>query len=281
MSVDEASGRSLAGAINNLGYEILPFKGTFDNVLTHVPREVRLTVTASPQKGLAASLALTTALARQGYDVVPHLSARMMRDAHELDDVLAQLSEHNVTGLFVVGGDGQPAGAYSDALSLLNDIHASKWRFTDIGIGGYPEGHALIQDASLDDALAAKIPLAHHLTTQICFDPARIERWAASIAARGLTIPIRVGVPGAVSRQKLLRISGTIGLGDSAKFLQRQQNLLWRFFMPGGYNPARIVRAVAPAVMSSSLISGIHVFTFNDLKNTERWRQAMIRKQSA
>jgi methylenetetrahydrofolate reductase (NADPH) len=126
-------------------------------------------------------------------------------------------------------------------------------------------------------ALADKAELADHITTQIVFDPAVILAWARELARRGIDLPVHVGVPGAVHRQKLLRVSGGLGIGESAKFLKKQQSLLWRFFVPGGYSPDKIIKGLAPHIgRPDNNIAGFHVFTFNDLAPTEAWRQRTL-----
>lgn len=262
-------------ALSNIGYEILPFIGTFENVLEHVPQSIPLTVTASPQKGLEATIDLTMSLAAEGYVVTPHLSARLVRSRAQLNDILSRLTECGVHSLFVIGGDGEPQGPYTDALGLLCDLHQGGHHFDDIGIAGYPDGHAIISDHAVDQALKAKAPLVQHIATQMCFDAAKIQSWTQRLTDDGITLPVRVGVPGAVSRQKLLRISTSIGVGDSVRFVRKQQSLLWRFFVPGGYNPASLMRKLAPGPQQDrqqSRIAGFHLFTFNDLKGTEQWR---------
>ena len=71
---------ALLGYLEHPRYEVLPLDGIEERVLAHVPREVKLTVTASPAKGLDVTLALSERLAAAGYAVVPHVSARMVRD---------------------------------------------------------------------------------------------------------------------------------------------------------------------------------------------------------
>lgn len=96
-----------------------------------------------------------------------------------------------------------------------------------------------------------------------------------------MSLPVRVGIPGAVSRQKLIRISAGLGLGQSARFLKKQQNLLWRFFLPGGYSPNRLVTGLISSLeRPGSQIRGFHVFTFNELEQTEAWRQDWLRRLS-
>ena len=60
-------------------YEVLPTASTEDKVLTHLPTERTVTVTASPSKGLDATFDLAERLAGHGYTVVPHVAARLVR----------------------------------------------------------------------------------------------------------------------------------------------------------------------------------------------------------
>jgi methylenetetrahydrofolate reductase (NADPH) len=268
----------LQGAFETLGFEVIPFKGTEQTVLTHVPTEVRLTVTASPAKGQDATLDLAVALAGHGYTVAPHLSARLVRDRAHLADIVARCREAGITGAFVVGGDAAatPTG-FEHAHDLLMALHELDHGFTDIGVGGHPEGHPAVTDEVLFQALADKAPLATHITTQIVFDPKAILSWARELRRRGIDLPVHVGVPGAVHRQKLLRVSGGLGIGESAKFLKKQQSMLWRFFLPGGYRPGKIIGGLVPHMgKPDNTIAGFHVFTFNDLAATEAWRRRTL-----
>lgn len=103
--------------------------------------------------------------------------------------------------------------------------------------------------------------------------------WARTVRAGGVATDIRIGLPGAVTRQKLVRISAGLGLGQSARFLSKQQNLVWRFLLPGGYRPDRLVRALAPHLGAADHgLAGFHLFTFNEIARTEAWRASWLRK---
>ena len=96
---------------------------------------------------------------------------------------------------------------------------------------------------------------------------------------RGVKLPIRIGMPGYVNRQKLMRISATIGLGESARFLKRQRNWLLKLFLPGGYSPGRLIRGLKPGFADpDSNIQGLHIYTFNELEMTEAWRREMLER---
>jgi methylenetetrahydrofolate reductase (NADPH) len=274
---------ALARALRNASYEILPFKKTEESVLAHVPKDVALTVTTTEARGLDTTLDLTVRLCEHGYAAAPHLAARLVRDQAHLTDIVARLREAGVESVFVIGGDApEAAGEFPDALSLLQRLDDIGHPFRTVGIGGYPEGHGTISDELIEKALLEKSPHASQVVTQLCFDADTILRWARRVRADGVATPIRVGIPGVVSRQKLVRIAAGLGLGPSARFLSKQQNMLWRFFLPGGYNPKKLVEALAPQLGGADHgVEGFHVFTFNELEKTEAWRRDRIARLSS
>lgn len=265
-------------ALREISYEILPFRGTEAKVRAHVPTEVRLTVTTTEAKGLEPTLDLAVRLAGAGYSVAPHLAARQVRDDVHLADIVARLADAGVDGVFVVGGDAKtPAGRFTEAAILLEALAAAGHPFRHLGVGGYPEGHAFIDDGTLVEALRRKAPHATHMITQLCFDADTTTAWARTKAASGVSLPVRVGLPGVVSREKLVRIAGGLGLGQSARFLAKQRGFLRRFFTPGGYRPDRLVERLGREIGSpGNPIEGFHLFTFNELEKTEAWRQRLL-----
>lgn len=286
-SVERASAHlgGLAQALRDVSYEVLPFKNTEEKVLAHVPANVPLTVTTTEAKGLEPTMDLTVRLNRAGYDAAPHLAARLVKDRTHLKDLLDRLHDSKVTSIFVIGGDSaEPSGEFADAAGLLEAIKDLGFDFKSVGIAGYPEGHTKIDDEQLRRSLELKAPYASHVITQLCFDASTTLRWARSTPSLGADLPVRVGIPGAINRQKLIRVSASLGLGQSARFLKKQQNMFWRFFMPGGYSPDRLIEGLAPefaqpdAAAADTFLAGLHVFTFNELESTEAWRQAWLQR---
>jgi methylenetetrahydrofolate reductase (NADPH) len=158
-------------------------------------------------------------------------------------------------------------------------LQATGHPFQQIGIGGYPEGHAHLGRELTDLALRRKAAHATQITTQMCFNPAAVTGWARQVSSSGVSLPIRIGLPGAVTRQKLVRISAGLGLGPSARFLLGQRNMFWRFFLPGGYQPDRHVQALAPRFGDPGhSLAGFHLFTFNELARTQAWREAWLQR---
>jgi methylenetetrahydrofolate reductase (NADPH) len=255
-------------------YEVIPLEGIEEQVLEHVPREVTVTVTASPVKGLEPTLALAGALARHGYAVVPHLSARLVADAVEVGEIAARLRGDGVRDVFVVAGDAEePRGSYQGAVGLLEALEALGRPFAEVGITGYPESHPLIDDATTISAMFEKARHATYIVSQVCFDPAVTARWVEDVWARGTRLPVHVGVPGAVSRTKLMRVSTRIGIGDSLRFLRKHGGFAGRFLR--GFDPDRLIDGLG-SVLASEKVGGFHVFTFNDVEDTEAWRRRRI-----
>lgn len=259
-------------------YEVLPFGSVEEAVLEHVPRDITLTVTVSPKKGLDATLDMTERLTRHGYSVVPHLSARLVRDRAHLAEIVARVDEMGTQDVFVVAGDADdPAGEFVGAAPLLEAIAELGHRFEQVGITGYPESHPLIPDETTIQAMFEKARFATYIVSQICFDPAVTASWVERVWERGTRLPIWIGVPGAVPRAKLLRISSTIGIGASTRFLRRHRSWISRAVRPGGFSPDALIDGLRPSLADPERkIAGFHVFTFNDLADTERWRKRQL-----
>ncbi len=273
---------ALERALRGVSYEVLPLRGTEEAVVEHVPRTVPLTVTVTEAKGLTPTVELAERLSGHGFSATPHLAARLVRDEAHLADLTARLRAAGVDGVFVVGGDAaHPAGRFPDALSLLEALETGGHHFRRVGIGGYPEGHGHISAELIERALERKAPHATSVITQLCFHPATTAAWARTIRSRGVDLPVRVGLPGAVTRQKLVRISAGLGLGQSARFLAKQHSMFWRFFLPSGYRPDRLVERLAPTLgQPGHGLQGLHLFTFNEVARTEAWRQAWLARLS-
>ena len=109
----------------------------------------------------------------------------------------------------------------------------------------------------------------------------RASPWPGSTTfwTRGTRLPILVGIPGIVPRAKLLRVSTRIGIGESLRYLRKHGDFVTRFLQPGGFNPDRLIKGLAPALATSEQrVGGFHIFTFNDLADTEAWRQRSSRR---
>jgi methylenetetrahydrofolate reductase (NADPH) len=270
----------LVRLLGNARYEVLPTASIEDVVLEHVPAGFTVTVTASPTKGLGPTLALSERLARHGYRVVPHLAARMVSGRDELSEICARLLAVGVDTVFVPAGDADPpAGDYAASLDLLEDLTALDRPFSDVGITGYPESHPSIGDDLTVQAMWDKRRHATHVVSNLTFDPATLEAWLRRMRTRGITLPLYVGLPGPVDRTKLLTMATKIGVGESTRFLAKHRGTLTRLAAPGGFTGERFLDKVVPALAEpGSIVAGLHLFTFNQVAATEKWRQGLLER---
>jgi methylenetetrahydrofolate reductase (NADPH) len=257
---------------------VLPTEDIEGIVLAHVPHEVTLTITASPRRGMDATIKLAERLSKQGYKVVPHLSARLIRDASHLKEILVAVDEMGAHDVFVIAGDArEPAGQFPDSVSLLEAMMQAGHRLSDVGVSGYPESHSFIDDDMTIQAMWDKRRIATYIVSNLCFDPRVVKKWVGRVRRRRVELPIHVGMAGVADPAKLLRISTRIGVVDSARFLKGHSNWFLRMLQPGGYDPERFVNALLPDLaMPDRKVVGLHVFTFNEIEPTERWRQGML-----
>jgi methylenetetrahydrofolate reductase (NADPH) len=265
---------ALAGVLRAPTFELVPLKNAIDQA-AFLPAGAHVSVTASPAKGIEATVALCEALQALGFRAVPHLSARMVRDRAHLADLIAWLEGAGVDRAFVVGGDAKEPGDYVDGLSLLREMAEIGHPLAEIGIPCYPQGHPFIADGPLLEALHAKAEYASYMTTQLCFDPGAVASWLAARRAEGLGLPVHLGVPGVAEPHRLLAISARIGVADTHRFLTKNVRFVAKLLRSGGfYRPDGLLEGLAPHIADPAAgIVDIHLYTFNAVEVTERWRQ--------
>ena len=270
---------ALAAVLRAPTFELVPMKNALEQA-AFLPAGATVSVTASPAKGIEATVALCEQLQVLGFRAVPHLSARMIRDRAHLSELIAWIEGAGVDRAFVVGGDAKEPGDFVDGLSLLREMAEIGHPLSEIGIPCYPQGHAFIADAPLLEALRAKAAFASYMTTQLCFDPAG-DLDVALGAARG-------GHHAAGPCRAAGRRRATATAGD-----QRAHRGRGHAPVPGQEHPvhraADPIRWLLPAGRaaggpgpghrrSGQRIVDLHLYTFNAVDVTERWRQGFLDK---
>jgi methylenetetrahydrofolate reductase (NADPH) len=87
-----------------------------------------------------------------------------------------------------------------------------------------------------------------------------------------MDLPVVVGMPGKVTRRKLLRMSARIGVGPSLDFLRKQKGL--RALLSRRSTADRLYEGVVPLLDDPLLtLAGFQYFTFNELLQTWEWHQ--------
>jgi methylenetetrahydrofolate reductase (NADPH) len=217
------------------------------------------------------------ALRDAGMRPMPHVAAKEAVDAATLDGEIARLLDAGATGIMLIGGGGSQKGPFRDSGSLLASGVLQRRGVTRLGLAGHPEGHPQVDEATLEAALRDKLALAAsfaqdvRIVTQFVFDAKPLVTWLERIRSRGITAPVRVGLPGPATPATLLSFALRCGVGPSLKALQNRPSLASR--MRRRWRPDALAAAVAEtaAARPELGIDGLHVFPFGGLAATGEW----------
>jgi methylenetetrahydrofolate reductase (NADPH) len=273
---DEAGRAALARVLEDPTFELIPLKNVREQAAA-LPAGATVSVTASPAKGIEATVELAIELEAGGLRAIPHLSARMIRDRAHLATLLSRLRDAGIDRAFVVGGDADEPGEFLDGLSLLRAMADLGQLPKELGCPCYPQGHPDIPADALSRALSDKAPFVHYMTTQLCFDPRAIETFIADRRGEGIDLPVKLGIPGVAEIPKLMSISARIGVKDASKFVVRNYRFVGQLLKSGGiYKPTTLLRDLAPTIADPGAgVVGLHVYTFNNVHATDAWRREL------
>jgi methylenetetrahydrofolate reductase (NADPH) len=201
---------------------------------------------------LAARWETARAVKTLGFAPVPIIPARRMTSGGMLREYLAGLRAVGATvSVVVVGGDPeQPRGPYPDAASVINSGLLEEHGVRKVSVAGHPGGHPAVTDDVLWSALAGKVAalerrgLDSSVITQFGFDPALALTWLAGLRARGVSLPVRVGVPGPTGVRRLLSYASRCGVSVSAE-AARQYDGFSLTGRTGEAGPERFIRSLA------------------------------------
>ena len=267
--------------VEHLHYEIVP-TASIDEAIEALPPGSRVSVTCSPVKGIPATLEYTERLLRLGHRPTPHLAARLVSGPAEAAGLARWIREHGLSEVFLIAGDAtEAAGSYEGVLPFLHDLLAADPGLERVGVAGYPDGHAMIDTDELQAQLAAKQAVLEEfgvdgwISTQMCFDEEMIRAWIRRERAAGITLPVRLGLPGVVDRARLMRMGTRLGIGPSLRFLTKNRSTVMHLMAPGGYDPTDLVVAFADDADDLG-IEALHSFTFNAVADTRAWQEAIV-----
>ena len=257
--------------------EIIPVPGIEDK-LDSLPSDMYLAVTCSPTKGVDETLDLSEKLIERGFKVTPHIASKCVSGEKHLETIIKKLDELGIESIFVPGGDRpEPMGDFNNALDLLKALKKLGHNLNKIGMAAHPEGHPDVSDEILMEALEEKKDLADFIVTQMCFDAEILNDWMNQIQKKGIELPVWVGLPGVIERGRLLKTSLRIGVGDSLRFLRKKSQVATELMKSSIYNPDDLVRDITEQIdINDSKLAGYHIYCFNQIETTEKWRTERI-----
>ena len=219
----------------------------------------------------------------EGYPVMPHFPARIIKDATTLENWIAMYQgEADVKqALLLAGGVTTPHGDFDSSIQLLETGLFGKAGFERLHVAGHPEGNKDIDpDGStrnVDAALQWKQKFSETsdakmaLATQFAFDAAPIIEWANGLKAAGVDLPIHIGIAGPAKLQTLIKFAIACGVGPSLKVLQKRAMDVSKLLLP--YEPTDVVAALAAhkAANPDFNIEHVHFFPLGGIKTNAQW----------
>ncbi|MGO4914719.1 methylenetetrahydrofolate reductase [Pseudogemmobacter sp. W21_MBD1_M6] len=228
-------------------------------------------------------VATAARLAADGYNVMPHFPARIIKDKTMLADWIARYQgEANVRqALLLAGGVSQPHGDFHSSMQLMETGLFDKAGFTRLHVAGHPEGNRDIDtdgtDRNVMDALRWKQKFNETtgaemaLATQFAFEAKPIIAWANALKDAGITIPIHIGIAGPAKLQTLIKFAIACGVGPSLKVLQKRAMDVTKLLLP--YEPTDIINELAAykAAHPDFNIERVHFFPLGGIKTNAQW----------
>jgi methylenetetrahydrofolate reductase (NADPH) len=238
----------------------------------------QIAVTFLPGEELAQRVEAAVLVRELGFEPIVHLSARRITSEAELDQYLADITTRaGVKRCFIIAGDPpEPEGPYSDSLQIIESGLLEKHGIQIVGLGGHPEGHPNNTPDQLWDWMERKLAAvrAHSMTplivTQFAFDDDAIVEWLGQMRARGIDVPVRLGVPGPAGIKRLLGFAKRCGVGASASVMKKYGISLTNLI--GSAGPDKLVDGLNAKLNDAE--HGrvrLHFYPFGALKASAEW----------
>ena len=245
-----------------------------------LPKGTRVYVAHIEGTPIEDMVATAKRIAGEGFDVMPHFPARIIKDKATLADWIARYKgEANVRqALLLAGGVTTPHGDYHSSMQLLESGLFDG--FDRLHVAGHPEGNKDIDkegDAVIMQALAWKQAFANTsdakfaIATQFCFEADPVIAWANKLSDAGISMPIHIGIAGPAKLQTLIKFAIACGVGPSLRVLQKRAMDVTKLLLP--YEPTEVAGALAAhkAATPGFNIEQVHFFPLGGIKTNAQW----------
>lgn len=283
----ERSVHSLHGILNGYSIEVMPRTAAkVERFADLLPSDTRVYIAHIDGTPIADMVGTARRLREEGFAVMPHFPARIIKDAGTLQDWIRQYREEAGVeeALLLAGGVAQPAGAFDNSMQLLETGLFDKFGFRRLHVAGHPEGNRDIDPdgatTRADEALLWKQSFADRtdadmaIVTQFFFDAKPVIRWAERLQDIGVTLPIHIGIAGPTKLQTLIKFALSCGVGPSLKVLQKRALDVSKLMLP--YEPFDVLADLAAYQQKHphSSIAQVHIFPLGGIKASAEWANA-------
>jgi methylenetetrahydrofolate reductase (NADPH) len=277
-ATDLASSGKLAGLLSSASVEVSSRGHQLQELRDHFARGTDVTITFLPGDNYRHNVETASALRRAGYNPVPHIAAREMPSREALDDFLERArGEADVTRVLLIAGDlALTKGPFRSSLDVCASGLIEAHCILSVSVAGHPEGHPYLSAANAFKVLEAwrdwgqLTKIRVDVVTQFCFESGPILGWIGELDARGISLPVIVGLAGPATPATLTKFALRCGIGNSMRSLRSQIGRFGRLLTDTG--PDDVMRGLqsAPKAVTAP-IAGFHLFPFGGLRKAGEW----------
>ncbi|WP_147104921.1 methylenetetrahydrofolate reductase [Tateyamaria sp. syn59] len=254
-----------------------------DDFRAILPANTRVYIAHIEGTPIGDMVATARRLAGEGFAVMPHFPARIIKDQATLEDWIARYQgEAGVDqALLLAGGVDQPHGDFHSSMQLMESGAFDRAGFKRLHVAGHPEGNKDIDaDGSMknvDEALGWKQKFSERtdadmaIATQFAFEAGPIIKWADNLKAAGIDLPIHIGIAGPAKLQTMIKFAIACGVGPSLRVLQRRARDVTKLLLP--FEPTDVVSELAAhkAANPEFNIAQVHFFPLGGIKTNANW----------
>jgi methylenetetrahydrofolate reductase (NADPH) len=276
--------KAIAAFVRDYSIEITPHDtGKLDEIAAVVPKGTAVYVAHPPGVPIDDIVTLAARVKQLGFTATPHVIARKLESRDQLERALARCQELGIHNALCVAGDiTADKPAYNSSLEVLETGLFAKYGFREVGVAGHPEGSKAIGEERVEQALRGKAKFAAtagfkiYFATQFGFEPQPFIDWEAETAAKGISLPIHVGMPGPASLRQLAKFAMLCGVGASMRMLTSRTSAMANLLSTQA--PDEMVTALARhrAANPQSRFKKIHFFAFGGVAKTAKWANAVV-----
>lgn len=283
-AADATVAASVAAFLDGFSIEVMPRTAEkVDDFRTILPAGTRVYIAHIEGTPIEDMVRTAARLSGDGFEVMPHFPARIIKDRATLDDWIARYQgEAGIrSALLLAGGVARPAGDFSSSIDLIETGAFDQAGFTRLHVAGHPEGNRDIDpDGSEKNVMEAlrwkqdfsnRTDAAMAITTQFAFESGPVIDWANRIKAAGIDLPVHIGIAGPAKLQTLIKYAMACGVGPSLKVLQKRAADVTRLLLP--FEPEDIVAELAAykAAHPEFNIARVHFFPLGGIKTNAAW----------
>lgn len=245
-----------------------------------LPKGTRVYIAHIEGTPIEDMVATAKRIGAEGFDVMPHFPARIIKDKATLTDWVARYKDVGVDqGLLLAGGVATPVGDYATSMQLLES--GAFTGFTRLNVAGHPEGNKdidpdgsdkmVMEAARWKSAFAERTDAKIAMATQFCFEADPVIAWVDRLAAEGVKLPVHIGVAGPAKLQTLIKFAISCGVGASLRVLQKRAMDVTKLLLP--YEPTEFVAALAAHKAKNPAfgIEQVHFFPLGGIKTNAQW----------